>query len=142
MSRYRSFPSGSRATPSAWRGSRAKRSRSRRSTIRTSRTSTVDETDGTAALVMEYAPGRTLEFVYRRSADDSGERERMASTDKRAYIGSVLDDGTAAIGSVNEWTGSFHIVRIPLGTNQPMQTLTDTQAQAYAPTLSPDEKWI
>jgi serine/threonine-protein kinase len=110
-------------------------------------------TDGESATPVWSADGRWVYYVsidtpkrqtivYRRSPDGSGEPERMASTDKRAYIGSVLRDGTAAIGSVNEWAGSFHIVRIPFGSNQQMQTLTDTQTQAYAPALSPDEKWI
>jgi len=110
-------------------------------------------TDGKSSTPVWSADGRWVYYVsidtprrqtivYRRSADGSGEPERVASTNLRAYLGSVLRDGTAAIGAANEWAGSFHIVRIPFGGNEPMQRLAETQAQAYAATLSPDERWI
>lgn len=110
-------------------------------------------TDGRSATPVWSADGRSVYYssidtpgrrtrVYRRSADGSGEPAEVASTNLRAYLGSVLRDGSAAIGAANEWTGSFHVVRIPLGGSQPIQTLTEPRTQAYAPSVSPDEKWI
>ena len=105
--------------------------------------------DGKSATPVWSADGRYIYYVsidtpkrqtiiFRKPADGSGEAEPVASTDQRAYLGSVLRDGTAAIGAANGWAGSFHIVRIPLGSDQPLQTLTETKFQAYAATLSPD----
>jgi serine/threonine-protein kinase len=109
--------------------------------------------DGMSATPVWSADGRFVYYVsidtpkrrttvFRRLADGSGQPEAVASTDRRAYLGSVLRDGTAAIGAANAWAGSFQIVRIPLGSQQPLQTLTDPQTQAYAASLSPDERWI
>jgi hypothetical protein len=109
--------------------------------------------DGRSATPVWSADGRFVYYVsidtpkrrttvFRRLADGSGQPEAVASTDRRAYLGSVLRDGTSAIGAANAWAGSFQIVRIPLGTQQPLQTLTDPQTQAYAAALSPDERWI
>ena len=82
-------------------------------------------------------------IVFRRAADGSGQPERVASTGLRAYIGSVRRDGTAAFGAANKWTGSFDVVRIPLGGGEgPVVPLTDSRTQAYEATLSPDERWI
>jgi serine/threonine-protein kinase len=110
-------------------------------------------TDGRSATPVWSADGRWVYYVsidtpgrqtivYRRSADGSGEPEQVASTTLRAYIGSVLRDGSAAIGAATEWAGSFHIVRISLDKAQRVTALTDTSTQAYAPSVSPDEKWL
>jgi predicted Ser/Thr protein kinase len=110
-------------------------------------------TDGKSATPVWSADGTSIYYVsmdtparqtavYRRNADASGEPERLASTDQRAYLGSVLRDGTAAIGAANAWAGSFQIVRIPLGGNRPLERLTDARTQTYGATVSPDQRWI
>jgi serine/threonine protein kinase/Tol biopolymer transport system component len=109
-------------------------------------------TDGKSATPVWSADGRSIYYVsidtpkrettiFRRSADGGGEPERLASSNLRTYIGSVVRDGTAAFGAANPWTGSFNIFRIPLA-GQPLVRLTNSQTQAYAPTLSPDGRWL
>ena len=98
--------------------------------------------DGQSIYYVSIDTPKRETIVMRRRADGSGEPERLASTNLRAYIGSVLRDGSAAFGAANEWSGSFNIVKIPLGNGQPLVRLSDTQTQAYAATMSPDGKWI
>jgi serine/threonine-protein kinase len=109
--------------------------------------------DGKSATPVWSADGRAIYYVsidtpkrettvFRRSADGSEDPEGLASTKLRSYIGSVLHDGTAAFGAANEWAGTFNLFRIPLGSHAPFERLTNSRTQAYAPTLSPDERWL
>jgi serine/threonine protein kinase/Tol biopolymer transport system component len=98
--------------------------------------------DGQSIYYVSIDTTRRETLVMRRRADGSGEPERLASTKLRAYLGGVLGDGSAAIGAANEWSGSFNIVRIPLGPGQPLVTVTNSQTQAYGATVSPDGKWF
>lgn len=110
-------------------------------------------TDGKSATPVWSPDGRSVYYVsidtpkresivFRRNADGSGEPERLAVSQLRAYIGSVLRDGTAAIGAANDWTGSFNVFRMPLGTGGQPARLTNAETQAYAATVSPDGRWI
>ena len=98
--------------------------------------------DGRSVFYVAIDTPKRTTTIKRRRADGSGEPEALASTKLRAYIGSILPDGSAALGAANEWAGSFNIVKIPFGAGGPPVRLTDSQTQAYAPTLSPDGKWM
>jgi serine/threonine-protein kinase len=110
-------------------------------------------TDGKSATPVWSSDGRAIYYVsidtpkrettiFRRSADGGQDPEGLAATKLRAYIGSVLRDGTAAFGAADEWAGTFNLFRMPLAGHTPFQRLTNSRTQAYAATLSPDERWM
>jgi hypothetical protein len=109
--------------------------------------------DGKSATPTWSADGRWVYYVsldtparqtavLRRAADGSGEAERVASTELRAYIGTVIPERGLAIGAANKWVGSFNIVSLPLQPGQKVTPLSDPRTQAYAAEASPDHKWI
>lgn len=98
--------------------------------------------DGQSIYYVSIDTSKRQTTVFRKSADGGSEPERLATSSLRSYIGSVLQEGSVALGAANEWSGSFNIFRIPLGTGGEFVRLTNSRTQAYAPTVSPDGKWM